>query len=87
MTIYEQALCKWGIDAQMEQLIEECAEVILAIRHMRRGKCGARELIEEMVDVEIMIEQMKHIFPLDVWNEIKDKKLDRLSDTIKNSEV
>lgn len=84
MNVYENALAAWGVDSQIEQLGEECAELILAIRHMKRGRCGAREFIEEMVDVEIMLTQMRMIFPLDVWEEIKTQKLIRLRERLKS---
>lgn len=87
MNIYEQAVAEWGIEAQIDMLKEECAEVILSICHMRRGRCGTRAMIEEMVDVEIMLEQMRTVFPLDVWAEIKEKKLLRLAETLKKSEA
>ena len=59
--LYIAARNKWGADAQMIQLIEEMAELTIAILHKRR-KVGLEEsVIEEMADVEIMLEQAKLI--------------------------
>jgi len=70
----KEALAKWGAEAQLDQTIEECAELIQAIqKHRRRGEI--RNLIEEAVDVEIMIDQLKTMFPLtETWTAIKKEK-------------
>lgn len=82
MTIYEQAIAKWGIDSQLGMLVEECAEVIQAVNRRYRKRINTRELIAEMVDVEIMLEQMRSFFPGETWDEIKAHKLQRLQERL-----
>lgn len=49
----------YGLEAQLNQLTEECGELIAAVNHFRRGRvCGRIELVEEMADVYIMLEQI-----------------------------
>ena len=83
--LYEQALMLWGEKLQIGMAIEECSELIVELsKHLRFGlsspHCG---VIEEIADVEIMIEQLKHIFDCDKSVEIvKNKKLVRLEERI-----
>ena len=80
MNIYEQALKAWGLDAQLGMVQEECAELIKVINKRKRGKTSLEELIEECVDVELMINQMKEAFSdeRNTWDRIKIEKLERL---------
>jgi len=84
MNIYERALRTWGIDAQLGMVIEECAELIKAINKHWRGKCTKEELIEECVDVELMIAQMKEYFKDDIgtWDKIRIQKIERLNELL-----
>lgn len=62
--VYQQAIERWGIDSQVNQLIEECAELIVALNHARRVSwdgAPADHVVEELADVEIMLEQMRMI--------------------------
>lgn len=50
----------YGIDKQLDQLIEECAELIIAIRkYKRHAFVGENNLIAELGDVENLIQQIK----------------------------
>lgn len=81
-----QELCKRAIDkfgalSQMDMMVEECAECIAAIEHFKRlnrNKHDPTEVIDELVDVEIVLTQMKLIFGGDVWEDIHTQKVDRL---------
>lgn len=56
-----------GLEAQLEQTIEECSELILAIqKYKRHGKKDdgfntyyLAKIGEEVVDVDIMVQQLK----------------------------
>lgn len=87
--VIKDAVDRWGYAAQLGVLQEECAELIAAVSHIRRGREGAmRELIEELVDAHIMIHQIEAYldangFPAElatVW----DNKLDKLKQRLKN---
>lgn len=74
--LYIEAIRLWGIIPQFDQLVEECAETIVAMNHLKRGKPDAEdELLGELADLEIMIEQMKFIFGEE---RIETKKYDKL---------
>ena len=59
MNIYKEALEAWGMEAQLGMVQEECAELIKVINKSFRGRASTEELIEECVDVELMINQMR----------------------------
>lgn len=62
----------FGYEAQSNQLIEECAELIQAVSKYRRAAAKGEDeklialsnLVEEIADVEIMIEQIKHLLQI-----------------------
>lgn len=67
----------YGYEAQSNQLIEECAELIQAVNKYRRvigcigqpvdedKKAVAMDnLVEEIADVEIMLEQIKYLLQI-----------------------
>ena len=58
----------YGWDAQSNMLIEECAELIQAVNKYKRIEDSLARLsiafdnlVEEIADVEIMLEQVKHL--------------------------
>lgn len=79
----------YGFDAQTNQLIEECAELIQAINKYKRqflrgqpvresgdGKAPRDMIVEEIADVEVMLCQIKlflHITDLEVEDIAKNK--------------
>jgi NTP pyrophosphatase (non-canonical NTP hydrolase) len=62
MNVYQKAVEKWGKEAQLNMIVEECGELITAIEHWKRGR-GNGELLQEWADVEIMLSQLPYIFP------------------------
>jgi len=54
-----------GEDAQFKMLIEECAELIVAVAKLGRAKNGNTLLnvAEEVADVEICLAQVKQMYP------------------------
>ena len=83
--LYKQALDKWGLEAQVGMLIEECAELIKASHKafMRNG--SVLDFIEEVIDVEIMLEQMKIYFNnTKALNNMKEIKLKHLENLLEN---
>jgi NTP pyrophosphatase (non-canonical NTP hydrolase) len=59
--LYARAEAKWGAESQFLMLAEEAAELSAAVIHFLRGG-DIDELLEEIADVQIMIEQIKHHF-------------------------
>lgn len=72
----------YGINPQLDQMQEECGELIVAINKRKRyGK--SEQVIEEMADVELMLEQVKYLLKCDdKVQEIKQKKIERQLDRI-----
>jgi len=86
----EKAERLWGADAQITMMIEESAELIqvLAKRHRNRNGATVQEIVNEFVDVEIMLGQMKNIYGLnqDMWADFRKQKLQRLKKRLEDSE-
>lgn len=74
----QEALDLWGGYAQAEMCMEECAELIVAIRHFAREKITADQLASEIADVEIMCHQMRLLVGADMVEKAKKNKVDRL---------
>ena len=74
------AVRTWGYDAQCSMMIEECAEVIqvLAKRKRNINSRDIHDMINEFVDLEIMLTQMRVMFPSPLWLDIRYQKIDRL---------
>lgn len=86
--IYQDAIDCFGPEHQMRIAQEECAELIQSINWYLREKIPVDKLIEEMVDVSIMIEQLKIILdvPEGTVAYFRALKVDRLRETIKKIE-
>lgn len=86
----------YGYEAQSNQLVEECAELIQAVNKYRRA--GARlgqpvdatenvaldNLVEEIADVELMLEQIKYLLqiPEEDIVAVKQYKVNRTKERI-----
>jgi len=57
------AIAQFGEVSQTNMLLEEMAELAVAIAHLRRGKVTVNEVIGEIADVEVMLEQLKLTIP------------------------
>lgn len=70
----------YGFEAQADKSIEEMAELIVEIKHMKKGMTSEnfQNFVEELADVKIMIDQLYFFanFDGDVSKEI-GRKLDR----------
>jgi NTP pyrophosphatase (non-canonical NTP hydrolase) len=80
--VLKAAVKKYGYNTQFNQLIEECAELIVEINHLKRGKKDLLPLLEELVDVRIMLDQMDIIFDRSLIEKIKERKIKRLAQYI-----
>ena len=94
--IYQTALKKFGINAQIGQLHEEIGELMVAISKAKRAYESKvpyyflleyrKDVLSEIADVEIMLEQIKIVFNdiehLD-FESIKKTKLQKLENYLK----
>lgn len=80
----------YGYEAQSNQLVEECAELIQAVNKYRRARglgqatpvvfMEAKDnLIEEIADVEVMLDQIKYLLKVHEVDvvAVKDRKMSR----------
>ena len=77
--LYQQAVKEWGTESQLDMVIEECAELIDAIQKWRRHRVESVKVLEEAVDVELCLEQLKLMLDAPVlFENIRIEKLGRL---------
>lgn len=79
--IYRRALDKWGPEAQLLKVTEECSELAAAVLQYLQGRVPVHEVAEEIADVEIMLGQMRLYFGVIVESK-KQAKLERLADRL-----
>lgn len=60
--VCKKAIVQLGVNSQVDMCIEECAELIVALQHFKRGKCVEEDVITEIADVQIMSQQMQELF-------------------------
>jgi ASC-1-like (ASCH) protein len=80
--VHRIAMEWWGLKPQLNQMIEECSELIHAICKLKRTRDlldeeGIDRMCEEIADVEIMISQFKWLYPkqIEKWKIIKLARL------------
>jgi len=90
IALYERSWSLWGAQSQYAMLAEECCELAKAALKRSRIVNGSSEmqLIEEIADVEIMIDQVKHCaqLSLDDIDTTKMRKMNRLANILYKSE-
>jgi NTP pyrophosphatase (non-canonical NTP hydrolase) len=77
--VYRAALEKWGVEAQYDQTIEECAELIAALKHFKRGKVDEEQIVSELADVTLMIGQLAWMFGEERVKSVVARKLEKLA--------
>lgn len=83
--VYQRALDEWGEYSQLDQAVEEMAELILAINKYKRTNMDLgkkkdeimENLIEEIADVKMCIEQLEMMLGKGKVNDMLDKKMDK----------
>ena len=66
--IMQTALDRWGLNAQVGQTVEECAELIVALqKYVNRTPQPETvdNILDEIVDVEMMLAQMRLVLGID----------------------
>lgn len=84
--VMQTAIKKWGERSQLEMAQEESTELALACRKFIRvqNDVNFQNLGSEIADVEIMIDQLKIMFPKlkEISNEQRKFKIERLADRV-----
>jgi phosphoribosyl-ATP pyrophosphohydrolase len=68
----------WGQAQQWDQVIEECAELIVAIRHRSRERATIDQVAEEVADVIIMTQAARQMVGEAIVDRLVEAKLRRL---------
>jgi len=76
--IYAKTIKKWGEEAQYDQMIEECAELIATLQHFARGKVDKDAVVDELADVFLMVGQLTYMFGEDQLADAVEKKVAKL---------
>lgn len=84
--IYQATIERWGTDAQYDQAIEECAELIAALKHYKRGKVSRQTVIDELADATLMLGQLSWMFGNDEVNEAVRRKLAKLDQLLTSAD-
>ena len=76
--LYQATLRKWGEEAQFDQAVEECAELITILKHLRRGRSDETAVAEELADVYLMVGQLTYMIGEERVTAAIERKLARL---------
>ena len=80
--LYNQAIAKWGKDAQTDMVFEECGELIAALAQFKRGRTSHHDVMTELADVSIMVEQLATMMNYEDYEKEKDRKLQKLKEKL-----
>lgn len=83
--LYKEALKKWGEDAQVRMLYEECGELITAVAQFGRGRTSHHDVMTELADVSIMVEQIATLMSYEDFEVEKDRKLNGLKERLEKN--
>jgi NTP pyrophosphatase (non-canonical NTP hydrolase) len=85
--IYAKTISKWGEEAQYDQTIEECAELIATLQHFARGKVDKDTVVNELADVFLMVGQLTYMFGEDLLSAAVEKKIAKLHLLLESDET
>lgn len=83
--VYKKAIETYGINAQLDMVIEEMSELTKEICKRKRGKDNKEAIAEEIADVFIMIKQLQMMVGIHDSEvaAVKHDKLSRLAERLK----
>ena len=82
MEIVERVAKHYGFKPQLDMMMEECGEMIVAINHYKRQRVSTERLIEEFADIWIVLKQMGVFLDEDSIAKVIDYKLMRVERVI-----
>lgn len=86
--VYTDAMNLWGADFQKSMFHEEVGEVLTAISHEKRGRCGNATVLEELADLQIMLNQLVILYGTDEeFKTVLNAKLTRLVERIERYKI
>lgn len=83
IVLYNKAIEKWGFESQLDQLIEESAELIVSINKLKRSDIDLQSrkeqifdnFLEELCDTFMCIEQMQNYYGEEAFKNKLNEKL------------
>ena len=84
--VFRATLATWGEEAQYDQAVEECAELIAALKHYKRRRIDTARLAEELADVTLMVGQLSWMLGNDLVESAIDRKLIKLRELLASEE-
>lgn len=72
-------------EQQIQMMVEECAEFIMAVQHEKRKRIDPYDLVLEIADVSIMVDQMKLYFG-DVFDAARSEKIKKLEEHLREKQ-
>lgn len=87
MSILDEAIKVIGEKELIDRAIEEMAELTVAISHYRRGRCEESAVQEEIADVMIACRQLEVIFGEFETEAVREVKIRRFKQEIKNRKI
>lgn len=92
LDLYNKALEKWGEFSQLDQALEEMAELMVAINKYKRIKMDLKEkkdkimdnLYEEIADVKMCLEQLEMMFGEENIDNFLDYKIEKFKKCFKD---
>lgn len=81
------AIETWPLDAQEWMTVEECAELLLALARMQRGRMTSADVVEEAADALIMALQMGLMHGDNAFIDMLAMKASRLEARIRAQKV
>lgn len=80
--LYQATVQKWGVEAQYDQAVEECAELITSLKHLRRGRIDETAVIDELADVYLMVGQLVFMLGEERVAAAVERKIGRLRELL-----
>ena len=82
--LYDDIFQTWGINAQLDMVVEESCEMMKELCHLKRNRILIDDFIGECADVFFMMIQMRQLNP-ELFDHTLKKKHDRIIKRLENS--
>jgi len=86
LVLYRRAIAAHGEESQFDMVVEECAELIVAIRHLARGRVSPLDVAEEIADVLITTRKLSLLVGPQLVASCVRRKLQTLEERVRLAE-
>lgn len=85
--LMQEAINTWGVEKQFDQAIEEMAELIVELQHLKRNMVRPENVAAEVADVLICMAQLEIILGEDLVQSVVVQKQARLSGRVRGNPI